>query len=112
MKKIIGSGLIAVVFAFYGTAFAADGAAIFKAKCSPCHGPDGKGTAMAPSFVDNKFLLESKDEQIIEVVKNGRAGAEKHYKQFAIDMPPQGKALSEDDLKAVVDYVKGIAKKK
>ncbi|MEK7678793.1 MAG: c-type cytochrome, partial [Deltaproteobacteria bacterium] len=97
--------------AYAGSALAADGAAIFKAKCLPCHGPDGAGTAMAPAFKGNAFIKDGKLEDIMAVVTNGRAGAEKKYKQFAIAMPPQKGAMSEADIKAVVEYGKTLAGK-
>lgn len=96
------------VAAFTGTALAADGAAIFKAKCVACHGNDGAGTAMAPAFKGNAFIKDSKAEDIAAVVKNGREGAAKKYKNFALAMPKQ--TLNDDEVKAVVDYLKGLAK--
>lgn len=110
MRKLLGAGVIALTVAFAGSALAADGAAIFKAKCSPCHGPDGGGTAMAPAFKGNKFIKDSKEADIEAVIKGGRAGAKKHYKQFAIDMPAQ-KTLDDASIKAVIAHLKSIASK-
>ena len=39
----IKSVLLILVVALAPVAFAADGAAIYKAKCASCHGADGKG---------------------------------------------------------------------
>jgi len=111
MRKLVLSGIIAASVAFAGTAMAADGAAIFKAKCSPCHGPEGQGTAMAPAFQGNEFIKKSSVEDIAKVVKNGREGAAKKYKQFAIGMPAQ-KTMSDDDIKAVIGHEKELANKK
>lgn len=111
MRRLIGIGVVALSVAFAGTALAADGAAIFKAKCSPCHGPEGQGTAMAPAFKGNAFVKESKEDVIAQTILNGRAGAEKKYKQFAIAMPPQKGVLSPDDIKAVIGHLKSIAGK-
>ncbi len=111
MRKLVLSGIIAASVAFAGTAMAADGAAIFKAKCSPCHGPAGEGTAMAPAIQGNDFFKKSSVDEIAKVVKNGREGAAKKYKQFAIGMPAQ-KTMSDDDIKAVVGYEKELANKK
>lgn len=108
MRKLLGVGIVALSVAFAGSALAADGAAIFKAKCSPCHGADGQGTAMAPAFKANKFINDSKEDAIAEVIKNGRAGAQKLYKQFAIAMPKQ--TLNDDEVKAVIGHLKSIAK--
>lgn len=109
MKKLMGIGVFALSVAFAGSALAADGAAIFKSKCSPCHGADGQGTAMAPAFKGNAFIKSGSEADIAATIKNGRAGAAKKYKQFAIAMPAQ-KTMSDDDIKAVVAHLKSIAK--
>ncbi len=112
MRKMIGLGIVALSVAFAGSALAADGAAIFKSKCSPCHGVEGQGTAMAPAFQGNAFLKNSKAADIEAVVKNGRAGAAKKYKEFAVAMPAQA-TMSAEDIAAVVAYEKGtLAPKK
>lgn len=110
MRRFILSGVIALGLAFSGTAFAADGAAIFKAKCSPCHGPEGQGTAMAPAFKGNEFVKTSAEDVIAKTISEGRDGAAKKYKQFVLAMPPQGKVLSADEIKAVIGHLKSLAK--
>ncbi|MBI5643224.1 MAG: cytochrome c [Deltaproteobacteria bacterium] len=109
MRKLLGIGVLALGVAFSGSAFAADGAAIFKAKCAACHGADGQGTAMAPAFKGNAFIKDSKEDAISTVITTGRDGAAKKYKQFAIGMPKQ--SLAGDDLKAVVAHLKSLAAK-
>lgn len=109
MKRLIGTGMaLAIALAFSAPAIAADGAAIFKSKCSACHGADGAGTAMAPAFKGNEFIKNSSETDIAQVIKNGRNGAEKKYKQFAIGMPKQ--TLNDDEIKAVIATIKGWAK--
>jgi mono/diheme cytochrome c family protein len=98
----------AAALAFSVPALAADGAAIFKTKCSSCHGQDGAGSAMAPAFKGNSFIQSSSETDIAQVIKNGRNGAEKKYKQFAIGMPKQ--TLNDDEIKAVVTQLKTWAK--
>lgn len=112
MRKLIGFGVVALSLAVAGSAMAADGAAIFKSKCSPCHGAEGQGTAMAPKFQGNAFITGGKDADIHATIKNGRAGAEKKYKNFAIAMPAQGKTLSDEDITAVIGHLKTLAAKK
>ncbi|OGP15133.1 MAG: hypothetical protein A2054_05680 [Deltaproteobacteria bacterium GWA2_55_10] len=108
MKRLFGFGLAAaVVLSVASFAAAADGGAIFKSKCSTCHGAEGQGTAMAPAFKGNEFIKNSAENDIAQVIKNGRNGAEKKYKQFAIGMPKQ--TMNDEEVKAVVAQLKSIA---
>jgi len=108
MKRLIGFGLAAaVVFGGATFAAAADGGAIFKSKCSTCHGPQGQGTKMAPAFKGNAFIKNSSEADIANVIKSGRNGAEKKYKEFAIGMPKQ--TLNDDEVRAVVAQLKSLA---
>jgi len=107
MRKLIGIGVVALSMAFAGSALAADGAAIFKAKCLACHGPDGKGTAMAPALTANEWVKSASADEITHVIKDGRAGAAKKYKNFALSMPPQ--VLADAEISAVIEYLKSLA---
>lgn len=110
MKKIIvGSLALGAAFFLSSAAFAADGAAVYKAKCAACHGADGQGTAMAPAFKGSDYVKTAKDAEISEVITKGREGAAKKYKQFALGMPKQ--TLAEDEVKAVTDYLRTLAAK-
>lgn len=109
MKRMIAGVLAVMIFGAFGVAAAADGAALYKTKCQACHGADGKGTAMAPAFTGNSFVKDSTDEQVAEVIIKGRKGADKHYKQFAIDMPPQ--KISPEEARELTAYLKGLAAK-
>lgn len=51
MKRIV-TALFAVAFAT--AAAAADGAAVYAAKCKACHGAAGEGTKMAPDAIKGK----------------------------------------------------------
>lgn len=109
MKRFMGIGLaFAAALAFSAPAIAADGASIFKSKCSACHGQDGAGSAMAPALKGNAFIQNGSDSDIAQVIKNGRNGAEKKYKEFAIGMPKQ--TLNDDEIKAVITQLKTWAK--
>ncbi|MFQ5464425.1 MAG: c-type cytochrome [Thermodesulfobacteriota bacterium] len=85
----------------------AEGAAIFKAKCAACHGPEGRGTAMAPAFTGNEWVRGAERGEIAGVIKNGRQGPAKRYKRFALGMPAN--ALDEGDINALVAYLKSLA---
>jgi cytochrome c553 len=59
------------------SAFAADAAEIFKAKCSSCHGEDGKAkTKMGakekiPDFTTDKFQAGLTDDKLKDAITNG-----------------------------------------
>ena len=80
--------------------WAEDGAALFKAKCAMCHGPDGAGKAAAkiPSLVSDEAKAKS-DADLIKVVQT-------NPKHAAL-----AKALNEDQLKAIVGTVRDLQKK-
>ena len=82
-----------------------DGAEIFRAKCSMCHGVDGKGfTALkTPDFTDPKWQASVKDSEILNVIKNGK-------KDTA--MPAFSDKLSEKEILAVLRQVRAFGKKK
>jgi mono/diheme cytochrome c family protein len=110
MKRLLtGAMLFALLTGVAGAALAADGASIYKSKCLACHGADGKGTAMAPGFQDNAFMKDSAEDVISKTIQDGRSGAEKKYKNFALAMPPQN--LEDAEIKAVVSYLKSLASK-
>jgi len=77
-------------------AFAADGAASYKAKCAACHGPEGQGK-VGPAVKGSSLTAD----QITDLLTKG-ADAKKapHKKAIA--------GVSADDAKAVADYVKTL----
>ncbi|MBI5971546.1 MAG: cytochrome c [Deltaproteobacteria bacterium] len=109
MKRLLGLGVVALAVAFSGTAIAADGAALFKAKCSMCHGLEGQGSAMGAKMQGNEFIKKTKEDELSALLKSGRAGAAKKYKEIKMDMPKQ--VLNDDETKAVIAHIKGIASK-
>ena len=76
-----------------------DGATIYKAKCAMCHGPDaaGKPAMKAPSLIGD----EAKKKSDADLAK-GISETAKHT--------PAVKALSADDVKAVVAYIRSLQK--
>jgi cytochrome c553 len=77
-------------------AFAADGAATYKAKCAACHGPEGQGK-VGPAVKGTSLSAD----QISDLLTKG-ADAKKapHKKAIA--------GLSADDAKAVADFAKTL----
>lgn len=110
--------LVLVSAVALGVAFSADaavashGSEVFKKVCSACHGKNGEGKPrMGPAFVGNEFIMESEFEVVADVIRNGRMGPEKVYKEIPLPMMPQ-KKLTEDELIAVTSYLKKLASRR
>jgi mono/diheme cytochrome c family protein len=75
-----------------------DGASLFKAKCAMCHGPDGAGKGAAKSLISDEAKKMS-DADLTNVVTTNpkHAGV--------------SKALTPDQVKAVVSYIRDLQKK-
>ncbi len=110
MRRYLIIALVVFGVTLSGNAMAADdGASIFKKICSACHGRNGEGKPkMGPAFVGNDFIKNGSEEDIAEVVKKGRMGKAKKYKDIPVPMMPQ-KKLTEDQIKAVIAHIKGLA---
>ena len=105
MKKIVIA--VSALSLFGATAVMAKNAAeIYKTVCAPCHGAKGEGKKpMGPPQKGNKAIIEGKDAELAALIKNGRAGADKKYKDFPSPMPPQ-KSLTDEEIASLVKYLK------
>jgi mono/diheme cytochrome c family protein len=82
-----------------------DGAALFKAKCALCHGPDGTGkTRMGQK-------LNLRDLHSAEVQKHSDADLTHVIGQGKGKMPAFAKTLSKDKIKLLATYVRELGKK-
>lgn len=108
VRFIAGLSLALVMFnpnsLALGQTEAPDSAALYKKKCSMCHGQDGKGfSAMkTPDFTSEEWQKSATDEEITETIKNGKKGT---------PMPAFSGKLSEDEIKAVAAHVRSFGKK-
>ncbi len=109
MKKLL-TLTIAVLGAAALSASAADGKALYEKGCAKCHGADGKGkTKMgeklgAKDYTDAKVQAELKDEKAVKAIKEGLKD-----KEDKVLMKP-AEDLSDDDIKAVVAYLRSFKK--
>ena len=98
----------ALALAFTTNLPAADGKAVYADHCAKCHGDDGKGqTKMgqktgARDYTDPKVQDSFNDEQGFKSVKEGLK------KDDQTLMKPY--ALSDDDIKAVIAYMRTFRK--
>jgi cbb3-type cytochrome c oxidase subunit III len=101
---LIGVGLLVSSLAFQAAPPRVNGAAIFKTNCVMCHGADGKGfpALKSPDFTDPKWQASKKDEEIREVIKNGKKGTA---------MVAFGDKLKDEEISALIAYVRSLKKK-
>ena len=84
--------------------FASDGAALYKAKCAACHGPDGSGqTAMGKSMklrdLRSPEVQKQTDKELYDVTADGKG-----------KMPAYKTKLTEADINALVAHMRALAK--
>ena len=77
-------------------AFAADGAATYKAKCAACHGPEGQGK-VGPALKGTSLTAD----QITDLLTKGNDAKKVPHKKGI-------SGVAADDAKAVADYVKTL----
>ena len=99
----IKSLVLVASLAMASFAFAADdGAAVFKAKCAMCHGADGSastgmGKSMGLKPLGSPEVQKMLDADLTALVTNGKG-----------KMPAYKGKLSDDEISAVVKYVKTL----
>jgi mono/diheme cytochrome c family protein len=106
MDRIGAKALLAVGIMFvFGTSVRADGAGDFKAKCAACHGADGTGSTATGKALKVRDLASpdvqsQSDAQLTDIVTNGKN-----------KMPAYKGKLTDDQIKGLVAYIRGLAKK-
>jgi mono/diheme cytochrome c family protein len=95
-KLIVLLVVVALSISIALPAFAADGAATYKAKCASCHGPEGQGK-IGPALKGTALSAD----QITDLLSKGEDAKKAPHKK-AIS------GLSADDAKAVAEYVKSL----
>ena len=103
---IAGSLIIASSLSVLG----ADAKANWDTHCAQCHGADGKADTKIGKQLNAKDLTDAKkqseftDAQATEAIKNGiKEGSKVKMKAF-------GSKLSDDEVKALVAYTRGLKK--
>jgi cytochrome c6 len=84
---------------------AADAAATFKAKCAACHGADGSGnTAVGKSMhlrdLGSADVQKQTDSDLSTMISSGKGG-----------MPAFKGKITDDQIKQMVTFIRGLAKK-
>jgi len=103
----VGATLLfaAALFLVTPSAHAQSGAALFKAKCAPCHGADGKGdTSMGK-------VLKVRDLSSEDVQKQTDAELTKITEDGKNKMPAYKGKLTDDQIKDLVAFIRTLKKK-
>ena len=101
MKAIAISALTLLITT---SAFAADGAAVYKAKCASCHGADGAGqTAMGKKMnlrdLGSAEVQKQTDAELYAWTADGKG-----------KMPAYKGKLSEGEIKALLAFIRTLKK--
>jgi mono/diheme cytochrome c family protein len=86
-------------------AYSARGGRIYSAKCTGCHGPDGRGSgASFPSLAGSSWVT-GETERLAMIILNGLDGPVSDGKTYGA-MPPQGIGMTPEDLAGVMTFVR------
>jgi mono/diheme cytochrome c family protein len=88
--------VVAVTMSVALPAFAADGAATYKAKCASCHGPEGQGK-VGPALKGTSLTAD----QITDLLTKGNDAKKAPHKKAMASVPAE-------DAKAVAEFVKAL----
>jgi mono/diheme cytochrome c family protein len=79
--------------------------ATFRTKCAMCHGQDGGGSEVGKSMnvpdLRSPVVQKLPDAQLAQIISDGKAG-----------MPQFKNSLSEDQIHALVTYIRSLHQKK
>ena len=87
---------------------ALDGKAQYEMLCGACHNPDGKGAGEGafPPLAGSEWV-KGDAERLVQVILHGLEGPVKVAgKSYNLAMPPQGAALTDEQIAAIGTYVR------
>jgi mono/diheme cytochrome c family protein len=87
---------------------AQDGGQLYGLYCSACHGADGKGATggQFPPLAGSEWPLGNPERSIKIVLHGLHQPIEVSGKTYNLEMPPQGAALPDDQISAILTYVR------
>jgi mono/diheme cytochrome c family protein len=83
------------------------GAAIYRDQCSACHGLDGKGVAeLFPSLAESSMVRSEDPTTSIRIVLRGARSVGTRAQPTASGMPSYGWQLNDNEVAAVLTYIR------
>lgn len=84
------------------------GKVVYEQVCALCHGADGNGKpGQAPTFVGSEWVITDTTGRLIRIPLQGLNGPIKvKGEEWNLAMPAMGAALPDDDLAAVLSYMR------
>jgi mono/diheme cytochrome c family protein len=105
MRITLGAGLL-VATAMLSSPVRSDDkiATTYKQKCVACHGADGKGETPAGKAMNVRSFASAEtakmtDQELADIIEKGKG-----------KMPKYGASLKPDEMKAMVAYIRSLAK--
>ena len=88
-------------------AFVEQGATVYNTICTACHLPQGQGQeGLAPPLAGSEWVAEP-EGRLIRIVLQGVGGKmEVAGKSYALDMPPLGAALTDEQVAQALSYIR------
>lgn len=90
------------------TLHAQDGGQLYTLYCGACHAPDGKGATGGtfPPLAGSPWIQGDGKRPVSIVLKGLHGPIEVNGKGYNLEMPPQGDALSNEIIAAILTYVR------
>ena len=82
----------------------------YMASCASCHGPRGEGVrAIGPALVETDFMQQSSDDQVLQVIIQGRMPGDPDS-VMNMPMPPRGgnPRLTDAQARDIVAYLRSL----
>lgn len=106
MTSVIPSMIAAMSLIIAVPSLAADMPTDGKAKCGACHALDKKG--VGPSYMDISAKYKGDKDAVSKIAASTTKGGSFGWKLGK--MPPKGMGANEADIKAMSEYIAGLAK--
>jgi len=85
-----------------------DGAQLYTTYCAACHAADGKGATVGtfPPLAGSPFVAGAPDRAVKIVLKGLTGPVDVFWKTYNLEMPPQGAVLPDNQVAAILTYVR------